>query len=694
MRDTDPIQAVDEGIADGSAGGEPVPVAVDGRYAATIRVIADTLSRRARGELVTDAQVIATHPELMPQLVEELDGLRVVQRAFAAGRKAGPIAGPLPALPFEAIDRPILPGEAVGPGAGEDVDLEAPARLAITGYTIVREVSTGGQATVYKAVQESTGRTVAIKVLPGGALARSVDRARFDREAEILAALDHPNIVSIVDRGRTPDGSFYFVMQYVDGRPLDHYADGCRACGVEGVLRLLATFAKVARAVGEAHARGIVHRDLKPSNLLVDARGEPHLLDFGLASVTAGGGAGDAWRATPLTAAGEVIGSLPWLSPEQVSGTASPQADPRWDVYGLGVCLYRCLTGRHPFRLDGAIPDVIDRIRFEAPPRPERAPGLDGAATEFVLHRCLSKYPPNRYPDAAPLADDLDALRDGRPIAAAAVAARRRFTPKLRTTLCVVLLLAACTTWLAGSGRKPTLAPTVFNLPATRNTLGMTLVRVPAGEFFMGTPANANVSGGDDERCHFVRITRPFCIGTCEVTRAQYHALMPSQTPDAAADSDLPITGVTWEEASEFCRRLSKAEGVPYRLPTEAEWEYACRAGTGEAWSGTGVPGDMGWTSENSGGKPHAVGQKKPNSWGLYDMHGNAAELCVDGYNWGYPPTEDDPVFRDGSAGHVVRGGSFIRPVAESRSAARAIGPRSDGGFRVVREQPAKPASK
>src|SRR4051812_38644529 len=206
MSHTEPTQTLEQPTADvGPTPAPPEAVVVDDRYAATIRVIAAPLAGRARGEPLTDARVIAAHPELMPELRDELDGLRIVQRAFAAGQRAGPITAPLPVIPLEVFDRPIVPAEAVDP------ETEPAARLAIAGYTIVREISTGGQATVYKAVQESTGKTVAVKVLPGGALARSVDRARFDREAEILAALDHPNIVSIVDRGRTPDGSFYFV---------------------------------------------------------------------------------------------------------------------------------------------------------------------------------------------------------------------------------------------------------------------------------------------------------------------------------------------------------------------------------------------------------------------------------------------------------------------------------------------------
>jgi formylglycine-generating enzyme required for sulfatase activity len=152
------------------------------------------------------------------------------------------------------------------------------------------------------------------------------------------------------------------------------------------------------------------------------------------------------------------------------------------------------------------------------------------------------------------------------------------------------------------------------------------------------------------------------------------------------------MTGVTWFEAMEFCQRLGEREGCRYRLPLESEWECACRAGVNGAWSGTGDPDDMGWTAQNSSGRLHRPGEKQFNHWGLFDMHGNAAEWCWDWYNPIYPTTEVDPVFRDPTARRVVRGGAYDHPVPDARSAARASerpdNSRADIGFRVVREEP------
>jgi serine/threonine protein kinase len=650
-----------------------------GPCAELIRLIAEVISRRDRGEFLTDAQVIADHPELMPELLDELDGLRIVHRAFAAGMKATPIRAPLSLVSLGQFDAPILPDDVPEPEAETK-------RLYIPGYQVFREISSGGQGAVHKALQDSTGKIVAIKVLPGGPLAGSRDRGRFDREAEILASLDHPNIVGILDRGRTADGSFYFVMQYVDGKSLDDYANTCRADVGAGMLRLIDVFLKLARAVGEAHARGIVHRDLKPSNILIDGRDEPHLLDFGLARALASNDA--CMRARTITVAGQVVGSLPWASPEQVSGSGA-ELDTRSDVYSLGVCLYQCLTGNHPYSLHGSISDLINRIRFATPAPVGKLPGLNAGAIQSILDRALSKAPAERYATASALVADLEALISGTFIQRPRL--RRRPAHFLVALLC--LTLVAWTSWQVWPRGKPRPPVTIFKLPGMVNSAGMKLVLIPHGGVIMGTPYNAKFRG-DDEREHQVVISRSFWISTGEVTRGQFSNVMPPPpTMGASLDDDLPVTGVTWEQAIDFCRLLSEREGFVYRLPTEAEWEYASRAGSLEAWAGLGEPNAMGWTVMNSGNRLHRPAEKQANHWGLYDMHGNAAEWCWDWYNPIYPLTQIDPVFRDRSGRRVVRGGSYNRPETDSRSASRSSErpdvARPDIGFRVVREEPA-----
>ena len=165
------------------------------------------------------------------------------------------------------------------------------------------------------------------------------------------------------------------------------------------------------------------------------------------------------------------------------------------------------------------------------------------------------------------------------------------------------------------------------------NSIGTKLAYIPAGEFEMGSPP-AEIGRQDNETLHHVKITKPFMMATTPVTRRQWKVVMGVDPRGPGNSSDnLPAVMITWNEAVDFCRRLSEKGGCShYRLPTEAEWEYACRAGTTTPFGGTGNLDEMGWYRENSGDRIHPLGEKKPNAWGLYDMHGSVYQWCSDGY--------------------------------------------------------------
>ena len=285
----------------------------------------------------------------------------------------------------------------------------------IPGYEIVRELHRGGQGVVFQAVQRSTKRKVALKVLYDNPLEGSKGRARFEREVEVLSQLDHPNIVGVLDSGEA-DGSFWYAMDYISGVTLRELIDRTRDTPM-AISDALALFAKVCDAVNAAHLAGVIHRDLKPSNVIVDGRGEPHIVDFGLAKVGVGSVTHTS-KVELMTVTGQFIGSLPWASPEQAEGRSNA-LDVRTDVYSLGVMLYQLLTGgRFPYEVIGHMKDVLDNILRRAPDRPSTVRRQIRDEVETIVLKALSKERERRYQTAGELGRDLQRYLAGEPIEA------------------------------------------------------------------------------------------------------------------------------------------------------------------------------------------------------------------------------------------------------------------------------------
>jgi tetratricopeptide (TPR) repeat protein len=352
------------------------------------QVLEECIRRRSSGEALSDEQIVASHTELMPELGLELRKLRLVERARR--QAAEPVS------------------EAGSSGTG---GAAGPLPDRFEGYEIQREIHHGGQGAVYQAIQLSTKRKVAIKVLHGGPFIDARTRARLEREIQILGRLDHPNVVRIHDSGEVA-GCPYYVMDYISGESLDAYLRD-NPLSVNDALRL---FVKVCEAVNAAHLRGVIHRDLKPANIRVDANGEPHILDFGLAkvaldTVVENGGP------QLLSLTGQFVGSLPWASPEQAAGQAA-KIDLRTDVYALGIVLYHMLTGRFPYQVFGNPRDVLDNILRAEPVRPRSLRREIDDEVETIVLKCLEKQRERRYQSAGELARDVRHYLAGEPIEA------------------------------------------------------------------------------------------------------------------------------------------------------------------------------------------------------------------------------------------------------------------------------------
>jgi len=587
-------------------------------------------------------------------------------------------------------------------------------------FRLVQSIGTGMMGEVFLAEHVERKETCAVKVLPAELTSDPEFLTRLENEAWKIHKLDHPSIVRVRHFGQS-EGVLFFAMDYVPGLrgPAPTLAARLERRGrralKERKVRALAL--QILGALDHAHRSGVLHLSLKPSSVLLDANGRARLTDFGVAAVVgnaayveraeqAGRPPGSplpTWDATgpakvPASPAGPPaadasppapapleeaptedapperepggteagIGEsgprrVPYLpdaadclAPEQVRGL---DLDARTDVYAFGVMLFRMLTGVRPAEVSSDA-ELIAR-------------GVNPHWIR-VARQCMEGFPAERYPSAAAVKQAILAIRRDRP-----PRINRRLVLRASALVPIVLFVG----WLGAKALKPVgdqIAALEWQVNSTVRLPGgvtMPFVRVEAGRFRMGE-AEADADPDAGPASVEVALTRPFFLGVTEVTQAQWQAVMkanPSQFTDAP---DLPVERVSWDDCQEFLARLNRLGLGTFRLPTEAEWEYACRAGsrTRYIWGDSDDRAALdahAWNGENAGHRTHPVQQKEPNAWGLHDMYGNVGEWCHDRFG----PYPDLPVTDPRGpligAGRVIRGGSYFPAKSDCRSAAR-----------------------
>ena len=567
----------------------------------------------------------------------------------------------------------------------------------LPGYELNRLIGLGGMGEVHLARQVALNRPVAVKFLtrtPGDPLEEY--EARFRREAELMARISHPNVVTIYDFGAV-DGRAYLVMEYIEGGDLRSRMIPDLPMPIPQIRSILGP---VIKAMEYLHSQGIVHRDMKPENILMQREETPKVTDFGIAVLD--------FAAGSLTRTGRALGTPGYVAPEQQYGL---KVDARADQFSLAALCYEMATGRKPL---GAFP------------APQKLNPKLGPEAGAVILRALSEDPTDRYATIGEFGGALDRALG----AVEGPESSRRpgwLAASIGSIAALAILGGAAAYFLPRPAPAPIavqpgpIVPDAGKIPEgtgepadrwTVRSIDLTLVKVPAGEFWMGSPSGLPDAQPNESPRHLVRISRPYYLAEKEVTVGQFRKFIAEARHRTGAESpgkpgqpwggwvfnlkenrqeqrpevnwkapggprpqfdDEPVVQVSWYDAVAFCDWLSRTEGRPFRLPTEAEWERACRAGSPGRWCFGDDPAqldDYAWNLKNADHVLHPVGLKKKNAFGLFDMHGNVWEWCLDEFGpYGEAPVID-PKGPPEKQARALRGGSIDWEKVERTGAA------------------------
>jgi len=526
-------------------------------------------------------------------------------------------------------------------------------------YKIERVLGQGGFGITYLATQVGLNRKVAIKeffmreycnrdtdtsqVTVGSEGSRDVVekfRSKFVKEAQNIACLKHPHIISIYDVFED-NGTAYYVMEYLDHGSL---AELVKQRGRLSEADALSYIRQIADALRYIHARKMNHLDVKPGNILIDETDGAVLIDFGLSKRY-----DDEGNQTSTTPVGISHGYAPL---EQYKKGGVGTFSPSTDIYSLGATLYRLVTGETP-------PDANDVNDEGLPAFPSCVPPSVAHAIEQAMQPRRKDRPQSvdaflALLDADAKVDDERTVLDGYPRRPSGSSPLKRDSAAIAEEDAANKQTQKTVSSSTTSSNKKTY---------TVNGVSFTMVRVAGGTFTMGASSGDSEAHDNEKPAHQVTLSS-YSIGETEVTQALWQAVMGSNPSHFTGNLQRPVERVSWNECQAFIRKLNSLTGATFRLPTEAEWEYAARGGSqsiGYKYSGSDNLGSVAWYSDNSSGTTHPVKGKQPNELGLYDMSGNVWEWCADWYDSSYYSSSPSSNPKGPSAGsyRVNRGGSW-----------------------------------
>ena len=546
-------------------------------------------------------------------------------------------------------------------------------------FEIKEYLGTGGMGIVYAAWDTKLESEVALKFLHSAfnslVQVKQNDLKRFEEEAKTLAKLDHANVCVIREVGKTSKGQAYIVMPLYRGKTLkEELEELSEPLDAKQVLN----YAKqIAEGLNYIHQEGIIHRDIKPANIIITDQGI-RILDFGFAKL----------KEHQFTTTTQSIGTVAYMSPEQLRNEKE-SIDHRTDIWTWGVVLFEMLVGEHPFGESlGAIGGIL---HGDSPHLNKHLPDDRFCrALQNIIDKSLAKIVEERYQLFEDVLVDLKHLTRG----------ELGRIKDLKTSSQKTFIRVPIWAKRIGVDLNGEFADLVVENVRQRFRW------IDSGKFWMGSPESEQGRYSNETR-HKVRISKGFWLADTVCTQALWKAVM-GKNPSHFKDDDLPVEQVSWNDTQVFIKKLNGlVKGLKLRLPTEAEWEYCCRAGTETPFSfGETINSEQ---ANFNGNYPYANGKKseyrkKPvivrslpcNHWGLYEMHGNLWEWCEDWYG-DYKINNEitvDPRGSNTGPSRVLRGGSWSGDAGDCRSAYRDSGVSAIRsyvrGFRLVSDHQEK----